>query len=55
MSLLTTCTDLDSRKGKVMRAFDEWVDQPLKCLIELGIRKIGKDLSHHLLCKFTRI
>lgn len=54
LSLLTTCADLDERKNAIMNVFDFWVESPLESLIEVGIRKITGDLTHHLVGEITQ-
>ena len=51
VSLLTTCTDAEARKQGVSQVFDFWIENPLECLVELGIRKLFQDLFHHFVCK----
>ncbi|KAJ3158567.1 hypothetical protein HDU86_002792 [Geranomyces michiganensis] len=46
---MQTAPDFDDHKEAISRTFDYWLEQPLELMVEIGIWKLKRDYSFHLI------
>ncbi|KAL1923722.1 uncharacterized protein VTP21DRAFT_8702 [Calcarisporiella thermophila] len=49
LSRLQTSADYNEQKESISRTFDYWLENPLECLVEVGISKLRRDYCHYLI------
>ncbi|KAK9762375.1 hypothetical protein K7432_011938 [Basidiobolus ranarum] len=49
LSKLQITADYQEQKETISRSFDYWLEQPLECMVEVGISKLKRDYCHYLI------